>query len=798
MTNPKFTKRKLERSSGSVLLHVAEVQRRLTARKMGCHLALLALLLTLGCWCPQLLNHFRPQGVGFFVATTVTTATECSQSALPVTQDSGQVAPASPAVNIPIIGKTVQTLNEQLPQPEVSRQSTSRGTDTPKDEVFKGKYSFDYDKFTHDYHEYEQGQKHIIVKNRLKENIQFWKNIGANNFIIDTIENGYKLPLITIPPRTFCKNNRSALLENDFVVEAIQDLLDRFIIQKCTDIPYIVNPLTVAVRSSGKKRLILDLRTVNKHLWKQQIKFEDLKAVLSFWKKDFHLIKFDLTSAYHFVEIYKEHTDYLGFAWPDKNGKINYFKFLQLPFGLSTACYIFTKITRPLVKKWRGEGKLVSMYLDDGISGASDNDKASKVSSEIKNDLLLSGFVPNAEKSIWVPVQILEYLGVVLNSILGIMYIPERRLRKAKDTINELMLAFKEHRRVPVRKLASIVGQIISMSLVLGHVAQIMTKHLSIDIVQAHHWDSYVTISQESFEQLQFWRDNIELTNSRNVFESHTCSKVVYSDASHTGFSGYEISTINGISHGVWNSEEANKSSTWRELEAVYRVLCSLGHILAHKRVKWFSDNQGVSAIISKGSMKKDLQHIAMQIFHYCIEKSICLEVEWIPRTENEKADYLSKIVDLDDWGISFDLFNILQSRFGYFDIDWFASEYNAKVQKFYSRYWNPSSSGVDAFTEYWGNQFGLFVPPVPIIHRVLAKMRIDQAFGVIVVPCWKSALFWPVLCPNGHFIPNVIDWIDLPTSKEYYVPCRSYKGLFGNVDLQFRMLALLIDFRLS
>lgn len=51
------------------------------------------------------------------------------------------------------------------------------------------------------------------------------------------------------------------------------------------------------------------------------------------------------------------------------NGKQKFFKFLVLPFGLKSAPYIhvLTKITRPLLKKWRGEEKCIVMYLDDGI-----------------------------------------------------------------------------------------------------------------------------------------------------------------------------------------------------------------------------------------------------------------------------------------------------------------------------------------------------------------------------------------------------------------------------------------------
>ena len=155
---------------------------------------------------------------------------------------------------------------------------------------------------------------------------------------MDVIENGYKIPLFSLPSKLICKNNKSALLEPDFVFEAIQDLLDRGLIEKCDYPPYVVNPLTVSVQNSGKKRLILDLQEVNKHLWKQSVRYEDIKVALAFLQKGFHMIKFDLTSAYHFVEIFRPHTEYLGFSWVDKTGKSVYYKFLVMPFGLSSAC----------------------------------------------------------------------------------------------------------------------------------------------------------------------------------------------------------------------------------------------------------------------------------------------------------------------------------------------------------------------------------------------------------------------------------------------------------------------------
>ena len=41
---------------------------------------------------------------------------------------------------------------------------------------------------TNIFYVYEQGQVDIIVKDRLKSNIQFWRDIGANSYILDTIE----------------------------------------------------------------------------------------------------------------------------------------------------------------------------------------------------------------------------------------------------------------------------------------------------------------------------------------------------------------------------------------------------------------------------------------------------------------------------------------------------------------------------------------------------------------------------------------------------------------------------------
>jgi hypothetical protein len=65
--------------------------------------------------------------------------------------------------------------------------------------------------------------------------------------------------------------------------------------------------------------------------------------------------------------------------------------------------------------------------------------------------------------------------------------------------------------------------------------------------------------------------------------------------------------------------------------------------------------------IISKGSMKCHLQDIALDIYKQCLNYNLSLDVEWIPRTENERADFISRIVDFTT-GISQDLFLYVDS----------------------------------------------------------------------------------------------------------------------------------------
>ena len=73
-----------------------------------------------------------------------------------------------------------------------------------------------------------------------------------------------------------------------------------------------------------------------------------------------------------------------------------YFMFSVFPFGpLSSAPYIFTKLLKPLVKKWRGEGKSTILFLDDGLGAAQPFNLAQICSLQNHADLVKFGLLPS-------------------------------------------------------------------------------------------------------------------------------------------------------------------------------------------------------------------------------------------------------------------------------------------------------------------------------------------------------------------------------------------------------------------
>ena len=92
------------------------------------------------------------------------------------------------------------------------------------------------------------------VKGSLKLHSIWWHEHVNNTYILDIIDEGYKLPLLSIPPVEKLKNNKTARDNVIFVSEEIETLLAAGILIQLNSPPTVINALTVANNAAGKKR----------------------------------------------------------------------------------------------------------------------------------------------------------------------------------------------------------------------------------------------------------------------------------------------------------------------------------------------------------------------------------------------------------------------------------------------------------------------------------------------------------------------------------------------------------------
>ena len=627
------------------------------------------------------------------------------------------------------------------------------------------------------------------VKGRLAKHIDFWEKIGANSFVIDTIKNGYVIPFIDPPGKMKLDNNKSALNNEQFVTDTVSELLSTGCVIEIPFQPHIVNPLSVATQKSGKKRLILDLSILNKSIKKEKIKFEDWKIAIQYFQKECYMYKFDLSSGYFHIDICPQQHTFLGFMW-----KGRFYCFTVLVFGISTGPYIFTKCLRPVVKYWRENGINIVLYLDDGLGLCSGESKCIEESIFVKKSLEEAGFLINESKSVFSPVQCIEWLGIVWNSKTFSLHISDRRIQ---DLIASLEKVIKYFPRISARTLAQVVGKIISMCPVVGNVARIMTKFCYMAIERRLSWDRLLMIDcpQKVLAELKFWLVNVLKLNCKNVGHYSKSHVIIFSDASKIAAGAYTVELDRKNFHRMWNVSEAMESSTWRELKAIELALLSFKDVFEGKTLKWYTDNQNFVRIVKAGSMNEKLQIIALSIFSVCIQKCISIDILWIPRDKNAISDYISKMVDHEDWGVSVEFFEFMSSLWGPYTVDRFANAQNTKLQKFNSLFWNPDTAAVDTFTQDWSHENNWLVPPIYGVIRCIKHLIFCRARGTLIVPKWKSAAYWTLIFKkNLEYHWYVKDVIEFKDSCDIYVRGSNMDSIFDSGKFNASVLAVLLD----
>ena len=226
------------------------------------------------------------------------------------------------------------------------------------------------------------------------------------------------------------------------------------------------------------------------------------------------------------------------------------------------------------------------IFLDDRLGGAANELSARINSLKVHTDLLTLlrlSFAINEEKSNWPPLQIIVWLGLVLNTKEGRLSVTDQRITKLKSYINSLYKCYS--RIVYVKELAAVVGQIISLSPVIGHLARIMTRSMYAVINEKISWFFRVKLSEEAVEKINFWNQNLDFVNDAPAWKlEFKLTKSIYSDASDHACAAF-VRNQEVVFHQNWSESEKLKSSTWRELKTISLAITSYSYILHDQNI---------------------------------------------------------------------------------------------------------------------------------------------------------------------------------------------------------------------
>ena len=205
-------------------------------------------------------------------------------------------------------------------------------------------------------------------------------------------------------------------------------------------------------------RPIIDLRELNKFIHWEHFKMEGIHLIQMLLQEGNWMMKLDLKDAYFAVPIHHTHRRYLMFQFRG----ITY-QFECLPFGLTSAPRVFTKIMSPITAWLTQLGCRMISYVDNNLILATSRQEA-KMWGKLSIALLEGlGFTVNYEKYSLDPAQRTVFLGFMINSMEMSISVPTGKLTGIQTSAK----ALAQQSAVSVRALAKFIGTATSMKLAI-------------------------------------------------------------------------------------------------------------------------------------------------------------------------------------------------------------------------------------------------------------------------------------------------------------------------------------------
>ena len=475
---------------------------------------------------------------------------------------------------------------------------------------------------------------------------------------------------------------------------------------------------------------MFDLSHLNEFVLQTLFKMETVASMLlSIRERDF-LASIDLKDAYFQIPVHQSSRKLLRFL---SGGTV--YQFRTLCFGLSTAPQVFTRVFA-VVSVWaHSHGIRLLRYLDDWLVLASSETEAKK---NVQDLLLLChslGIVINEEKSVLVPLQTANYLGMTIDTGAARIFSSLAQVKKFLS-VAEMMCTMS----APPAQLWQVV---------LGHLALLerLVPHsrLRMRSLQGHlktHWSTEsdspslpVPLSQEVRGSVLV--DGAGPSSQGVQFGTPAPDLLLYSDAS---WSGWGAHLFDRVVSGVWLEQEKWLLINLLEMKALFLAIQSFQELVASRRVTAMCDNSTVVAHVNKqgGTVFCSLCLLASRLLSWTESLDVHLDARAVQCSgrspQPSGSDYRDRVVSPPAGGEdSASSLELTIDRFVHDDSQCEASPILFLVP-------DPQAVFEDAFHHPWDDLDLYTFPPFPLVGRVVARVRETPNLSMtLVAPLWPE-----------------------------------------------------------
>lgn len=634
----------------------------------------------------------------------------------------------------------------------------------------------------------EQQQLHPRFEQRLGRARRALAAVVPPHLVESYLQGGRPQPVVF-------PNNASCADHADFVKSELQSFVALGALE-VVDAPklqgLVVHPMSVAEHPvTGKLRLCIDANYVNIFEPYEPVQFELLSDVFPLVQPgDFGFVT-DCTKGYLHVPLNPTAQRFLCVGFEDQ-----VYRFRALPFGLSSAVKAYTDLMTVAYLPMRRQGVRFSFMIDDRIGLAATRAACWLQILVTVRVLCALGFHLGLAKCVLWPCQRLKYLGMMLALDSMQCMVPEQKLQKFVQAVQEAAGADV----ITPRLLARVAGMLVSFAAAVP-LGRLYTRQLFWALSGKTSWDQALPVGAELRQHLLWLAAYVPAHNGQRWFKRRP-GVVLVSDASVQGVGGFAV-TVAGTQVTLQSQLPEQlfvASSTCREAAGMCSLLQALllhpewQSRLVHRTVKILTDNQGVAADMQNmRGCHSVFTHVSC-MYELAAAHDLELVVEWRPRECDalQYADMHSKFVDVGDWGVTQAAYNSMCDQWQVQPaVDWFARPWSAKCGVFYCQFLMPGAAGVNAFDHCWAlpnGQFSYICPPQMLVAKVLSKVLQDKASCVLVLPAWYKA--WHGLLKllpvqaDSRLPASVVEWGDRSPQAEQrssalLAGLRAYKVVF-------------------